>query len=514
MTLTVSAKDFGPIIEGTVELKPLTVFVGPSNSGKSYLAMLIYSLTQSITRVTEYGSWFSIPAEMRFLTRRSARHIPGTEGELNPAVKEAIDGWVQNVEFELRSLSEALVNFHGIPSGVQDIANEAIRTSLQAAVGWFDGELQRCHGNVSDLRRRSEKDSDLKVALQQSYPSLRLSLGEEPGHERMRLLEETFDISSLEVRLEPHLKLDLQRIKDRVGRPRYSRFLEAPYHEFLSTVAQDAHSYLFEGFPRNSYYLPAARSGIAQGHKAIASILVRQSSFAALQPLEIPTLSGVITDFISHILTMERGIRRRNQSSLEAEIAFLENEVVRGKIDIEERRELPYPEISYEPFAGQPTVGNFPFHKTSSMVSELAPVILFLKHLVRPGDLLILEEPESHLHPAIQRMMARAIVRLVNSGVKVLITTHSDYFLNQVNNLMRIDHASDRWLEQAGFERADCLKHTDVSAYVFHWDATQGGNRVEQLAIRPDVGIDDEEFGKVVNEQYEETIKVQEIPLK
>ena len=45
--LKISVKDFGPIIEGTVDLKPLTLFVGPSNAGKSYLAMLIYSLMQS-----------------------------------------------------------------------------------------------------------------------------------------------------------------------------------------------------------------------------------------------------------------------------------------------------------------------------------------------------------------------------------------------------------------------------------------------------------------------------------
>ena len=34
--LTVSAKDFGPIVEGKVDLKPLTIFMGRSNTGKSY----------------------------------------------------------------------------------------------------------------------------------------------------------------------------------------------------------------------------------------------------------------------------------------------------------------------------------------------------------------------------------------------------------------------------------------------------------------------------------------------
>ncbi len=145
------------------------------------------------------------------------------------------------------------------------------------------------------------------------------------------------------------------------------------------------------------------------------------------------------------------------------------------------------------------------------MVSELAPLILFLKYLVRPGDLLILEEPESHLHPAAQRQLARGIVRLVNAGVKVLITTHSDLFVSQVNNLMRISFASSRWIRENGFEPQDCLKHDDVAAYLFRWDNEQGGSVVDELEIRRDIGIDDAMFGEVINEIYEESLLVQRI---
>lgn len=41
-----SVKDFGPIANAAVELRPFTVFVGPSNIGKSYLAILLYALHQ------------------------------------------------------------------------------------------------------------------------------------------------------------------------------------------------------------------------------------------------------------------------------------------------------------------------------------------------------------------------------------------------------------------------------------------------------------------------------------
>ena len=43
-TLELEVKDFGPIVEAKIALRPLTVFIGASNTGKSYLAILIYAL--------------------------------------------------------------------------------------------------------------------------------------------------------------------------------------------------------------------------------------------------------------------------------------------------------------------------------------------------------------------------------------------------------------------------------------------------------------------------------------
>ena len=41
---SIEVEDFGPIVHAHVDLRPLTVFVGPSNTRKSYLAILIYAL--------------------------------------------------------------------------------------------------------------------------------------------------------------------------------------------------------------------------------------------------------------------------------------------------------------------------------------------------------------------------------------------------------------------------------------------------------------------------------------
>ena len=44
--LELEVENFGPIEQGKVQIRPLTVFIGPSNTGKSYLAVLVYALHQ------------------------------------------------------------------------------------------------------------------------------------------------------------------------------------------------------------------------------------------------------------------------------------------------------------------------------------------------------------------------------------------------------------------------------------------------------------------------------------
>lgn len=42
--LKIHIKNFGPVSKGSIHLKPLTIFIGPNNSGKSYVATLIHSI--------------------------------------------------------------------------------------------------------------------------------------------------------------------------------------------------------------------------------------------------------------------------------------------------------------------------------------------------------------------------------------------------------------------------------------------------------------------------------------
>ena len=492
--LKVTAKDFGPIIDGTVELKPLTVFMGPSNTGKSYMATLIYSFMKSMEG---FPRPFLVDYDYSSLLRRVSPQMisefHSLDNEVPDDVKEAVNCWLKESGQSGGASGE-------LPGVIQEYLGRQVGQILETTNSRLSNELQRSFGGVSDLDRRTWDDSALEIKLMQDHPLLALSYKKHNiDSPQVSLFSKEFDLATGRI----------------LGARLTSLGGEEPdYLGFIASLAQHPFEALFEACPNSSFYLPASRSGMAEGYKIIASSLIRNFASPSLVRPELPTLTGITADYVGQMLTMSPEAASLLEHSVDSEAEFIELKVLKGKVYIESVEPLLLGEMIYEPFEGQPHTGKFPIRRASSMVTELAPVILFLKYLVRPADLLILEEPESHLHPASQRQMARAIVRLVNAGVKVIITTHSDYFVSQLNNLMRISYASDRWLKGKGFERADCLKHAEVSAYAFRWDDVAEGSRINELEIRKDVGIDEDEFALVANDLYEETINFQRIRVK
>lgn len=460
--LRVTVKHFGPIREADVTLRPLTVFIGPNNAGKSYMALLLYALLGLFGRPT-----------LPFLRFRPWRR------RMFPAdIPEPSDDVRKDLARVIKGSNE--VTFEELPSPVQESIGKAFTQLCGVLSSRLSSEIQRCFGSeLMDLIPPAFQ-RHFKLTVESTRPHLRIVF----GLKNKKLVLRTQDFS-------------FSGVKFQVG-----RLHEAPPEYSFSMLVGFLVEQYFHDFLERPYYFPAARSGILQSHRALAGVMVSRSPLVGIEAIEIPRLTGVVADFISNLLTLEA---RRPRDKAFLEIAhFLEVHLSRGKIDVE----LPksgdgYPEMIYEADGNR-----FPMHRTSSMVSEIAPIVLFLKYVIGKNDLLMIEEPEAHLHPENQRKLARAIARMVNKGLHVLLTTHSDYFLQQLSNLIRMG-ATGTASDRLGYEGADRLAHDDVRAYLFSFRADQSGTETKELPVTVKEGIPEDAFVQVAESIYDETVKLE-----
>ena len=488
----VSVKNFGPIAAGSVDLKPLTIFIGPSNTGKSFMATAVYAVMKAFRgddlvpprRMFVGGVMYTDKVIGNMLA------VPSEDSRFGDAVWE----WARELKKE--GLDPQQLTVASLPGTVRSALEDITVQEMGKVRSDTLSHLRQTYAyrGSSAFVTRGGQPADFRLTIHRDEPLLDIEI---------QLVDEDsagldFDISNSEVEPSP---LALLEYEPEPGRDPIDIFFEV-VSSWLNSLAAN----VLDGVPEQSYYLPAARSGIVQGHKVLAADIVRRSARSGESRTNIPTLPGVTTEFLGNLIGLDRRMYNlSSDDSLVNAIGFIERDVLHGSIDLDDSDGLPYPDIVYES-EGE---GKFRLDQTSSMVSELAPLVLFLKYLVRPGDLLILEEPESHLHPAAQLQMARGIARLVNAGVKVLITTHSGDIIGQIDNLISMSNASEETARSLGLEQVECLQPEQVSAYGFHIDPDLGGAVTYPLPVGSDVGIEDEEFLPVSELLYEQAITLQ-----
>ena len=139
---------------------------------------------------------------------------------------------------------------------------------------------------------------------------------------------------------------------------------------------------------------------------------------------------------------------------------------------------------------------DIPLHRASSSARGLADLYFLLKHRARPNQMLLIDEPESHLDTENQVLLARVLACFVRAGIRVLITTHSDYILKEINNLIMLSgDFEDKEVVQKelGYSSDDALDPELIRAYV------ADGGEVSRCKI-DSYGIDVPTFDRVIDQ--------------
>ena len=481
-SLELEVTNFGPIVEAKIDLRPLTVFVGPSNTGKSYLAILIYALHRFFSGFRDYPMFPDI--ERQKLPQR-------TIDSIDEWAEQTLTGW------ETLLAEGSLV--------LPPLVTDEIRSLLEAQGDLLGNEIIRCFGmdeTSALVRKGNRKGARVVFRRHVSNSSApfehELMVGAQgfkfkttiPAETPIRInVEEADKINYLHRRA-----VDSSSKAGRSHKERNSFILELIY-----TLSDPALAQLAGPLHVPASYLPADRTGVMHAHRVLVSSLINRASQPRLRRDDpLPDLSGVVTDFLKQLIELgDLSERRRNKADTLAK--RIEQAILRGSVQIK-TSEMGYPQFFYKPDGWENAL---PLLNASSMVSELAPVVLYLRHVVQPGETLIIEEPESHLHPAMQVEFTRQIAALVHAGVRVIVTTHSDWVLETLANLVRLSELPKA--RRKGIEGADLVLRPDqVGAWLFKSKESPKGSVVEEIRFDPDAGGLESDYSDVAEQLYNE----------
>ena len=138
--------------------------------------------------------------------------------------------------------------------------------------------------------------------------------------------------------------------------------------------------------------------------------------------------------------------------------------------------------------------------ESSSAVRSLLDIGFYLRHLAEPGDLLMVDEPELNLHPENQRRIARLFAQLVNLGIRVFATTHSDYIVKELNTLIMLKQDKPylkQIAKEEGYQSEELIAAEKIRLYIAEEESLVAAN------IDPALGIEAHSFDETINKMNE-----------
>ena len=487
--LELSISNLGPIESANIQLRPLTVFAGQNGSGKSCAATLIYALHNFFSDygdTREFSGFFAFPAN----------DPPPCPVDLSPKDVDFIHEWVNS---ELPRSADAGRVRREMPDSVSKSVNQALRDTAILSESLSD-EVASCFGvdDVSRLRRYPY-GGDFSFAMRESATRGESFLYKmEVADRGAKLTSSVPEISFAEINMDSWpVRLLQSATKDFQEKEQAAR-------TFIFDIAREEASLRVNPLSSPANFLPADRAGALNACQLAARGAVASASRAGLRPEQsAPLLSGVSGDFLRRLLSLEPKPRRRGANA--GGIARrIEKTIMGGEVRVEPSPVIGFPSFFFRPDGWD---RDLPLTSAASAASETAPIVLYLRHFVRPGELLIIEEPESHLHPAKQAQLIRLLAAAVQEGVRILITTHSEWILEELANLVRMSALPRH--KREGLDDPDVsLRPDQAGVWIFERDGDDGAANVREIELDEDISSYPAGFTRVTEKLYNRWVDI------
>jgi len=434
-------EDFGPFERADLELRPLTIFIGRNSVGKSMLSYLLWALSSAEPKpgAAEVDDWRPVFDAAEKVAKGVAEK--GLSGEDFECLVKA---FCENVL--VKAVRAGLEERFRYTFGVEP--QELVRVGRGKAVIGVRGDRAKIGLSITEKLSVEEFDlclDDMLRDVEVEVPRrgyLRVKLGE---HSETRRIASGADM------IGPIAEL-------------FAYHIDARFEGLvLSTSGITS-------------MLPDSRAGITR---------------TLLKPYLSPSLLvgvlGVDREYVSLYFRLAEWLRE-NPWVLENAKPLLDE--LGASLDV--RFESGAYNIYVKTWSGR----SAPIAMAPSGVREVLSVALALTMPDEPSNVFI-EEPEAHLHPRAQRALARVIAWGVNVGKRLVVTTHSDYIVSALNNLMLLSRLPEERRKELGYAEGEALSPEGVAAYLVRAEGDRAV--VERLQVTED-GIPEDEFGKVAEE--------------
>ncbi len=498
-SLEIEVSDFGPIAEAKVEIRPLTVFLGPSNTGKSYLATLIYALHRAIGRENalsdveyifeggQFDAKFQISPRARTATRELQNNLSqgrqqsnNTEIKFPHALFEELSG---GFSLTKRNLHQEICRCFGVAS-LDTLIRRKCGSESQVIVRSSMGQATEIHECKITLT------ADLLKFEPKLPEMIRFSDPDEEAWTWALVCNILLDHSEINYGREGRL----QSISASFMRQRALLYL----------ARQTVRSIVGPLLQQPAFYLPASRTGLMNTRHLVADTFIENASRAGIGARLRPRLSGVLAD---HLLMLNQIDQMQGDNPRDVDLGkSIEQSMLGGILRFEGSKEPDSPRLLYRPTGWE---SDLTLLNVSSMVSELAPVVLYLRHLVSPGNVLIIEEPESHLHPALQVEFVRQLAKLVQSKVRIILTSHSEWLLEALTNIVKRSDIPDNNVDDST-ESEVSLDQAQVGAWLFRPNATNTGSLVSEIR-QDESGLYQSDFSEVAEKLHNDWANISSI---
>jgi ABC-type uncharacterized transport system ATPase subunit len=454
-------KNIGLIDNTEIELADLTILCGENNTGKTYATYSIYGF---------YTLW-----------------RPLLRGEIKSTVEEALKK-SKNSQIDLNAIFLGKINSY-LEKISSKYAMEYLFRVFASSENFFDGSKFTA----------SLSEEPKKINFEKPY--FKSILGAKK--ESVATINKKENSSILEILVTDGSEQDL---------------------DLTFQISEAVQKIIFEPYFRDTFIASAERTG--------ATIFSKDLNFNQARAIEALTKQKKNNNKESGylpLLIMREMFENRYPMPVEDNVEFIRELEATSKRTSEVAKESPQILSSFEKIVGgkYKVVKNygvcfyprgvagkkFSMTESSSAIRALLDLNFYLNCSAEKGDLLMIDEPELNLHPANQRAFGRLIARLINYGIKVFVTTHSDYIIKELNTLIMLNEKTNHTKniqKNYGYEDEELLDFRKVKLFTTTANPKSKTSTkhsktygLKESLITKDTGIEVETFDKNIDQMNE-----------